>query len=185
MRRLVLGAMLLNAGCGGGAAEGTGRIGAEAGTLEPADSIRFVFDASAAEHPVVVAPYDGTGQPGWIVALRGDERMFFVERCEIEDCGVPPAVCGAVPPMVVDLRAVPSRSIETVWDLTTSTLDPETGCERREAVDGSGFVARFCYAIEAEAEGPVGAEPVFGTLVDRRCAEVPFQLSDSIVVFAL
>lgn len=148
--------------------------------------IRFAIEVDGQQSPLFVVPFDESAQAGWVQAFRDGQRIYFRERCEIEECGLPPAVCGAALPTVLDLTQRPGRSIETVWDGTTSVIDSAVQCERRVLVSRGEFVARFCYGFEAELEGdPDQGRPVAGRLIDRRCADIPFQLGDSLVLLSL
>jgi len=149
--------------------------------------IRFRIEVDDRETQFFVVPFDESAQPGWVTAYRDGERLYFRERCEIEECGLPPAVCGAALPTVLDLAAAASGSIETVWDGTTSVIDAVARCERREAVGPGDYVARFCYAFNAESEGDLDPRvgPVPGRLIDRYCTDVPFELGDSLVVLSM
>jgi hypothetical protein len=148
-------------------------------------AIRFAIEVDGRQSPFFVVPFEESAQVGWVQAYRNGELVYFQERCEIEECGLPPAVCGAALATVLDLARQPSRRIETVWDGTTSVIDPAIQCERREPVAPGDFVARFCYGFEAELEREADeAGPVAGRLIDRQCTDVPFELGDSLVLLS-
>jgi len=151
-------------------------------------SIRFAIELGrGVEGPVYVMLNDEDDQPGWVRSFRDGERMYLRERCEIEDCGVPPVVCGAAIPLVRDIKGTASlTSIEFVWDGMTSVLDPASGCETRRPAGAGDYVARFCFSRRAEfyAEGdPTVAIP--GGLVDPTCVERRFTLRDQQVVLRI
>jgi len=139
--------------------------------------MRFVLEVGGdAPGPVYVLLNGEDGTVGWVRAFRDGERIFFRERCEIADCGVPAAVCGAAIPFI---RNTAGSTIEFVWDGMTSVLDPISGCERRQRAPPGNYVARFCSSREAEFErggDPTRAVP--GRLVRARCVEKPFTLGE-------
>ena len=150
-------------------------------------SVRFAIELSAsASGPFYVSLSDADAQPGWVRAFRGGQRIFLLPRCDIEDCGAPPAVCGAALPVVLDLASVPDRSIEFVWDGMTSVIDTVTGCETRQMALQGEYLARFCYSSEAELDS-VGdpARPSPGRLVRPQCVEISFGLADREVVLRM
>ena len=67
------------------------------------DEFQFVISADRGTgDSVYVLRRETNGQPGWIEVFNGTQRVYLLERCEIEDCGQTPAVCGleAVPGVV-------------------------------------------------------------------------------------
>jgi hypothetical protein len=126
-------------------------------------------------------------QPGWVRLFRDSVRIYLRERCDIEDCGVPPAVCGAAIPLIRDITATANLTgIELVWDGMTSVLDSLSGCETRRPAGAGNYVARFCFSRRAEFEpggDPTGSVP--GTLVEPTCVEKPFTLGDQQVVLRI
>ena len=126
---------------------------------------------------------DPDGQPGWIRVSRDGERVFFRERCEIEDCGRSPVVCGAALETVVDIAALNDRSIALQWDGMTSVVRVVEGCEIREPATPGEYLARFCYSRQAEmTERGEPSQPSVGRLIDPECTERTFRLRDSEVV---
>ena len=146
--------------------------------------IRFVIEVgSDVPGPTYVLLNDADGQPGWIRAFRGPDRVYFRERCEIEDCARRAVVCGAAMPTIRDISATAQIGlIEFIWDGTTSVVDAVSGCETRHPALPGNFIARFCYSHEANFLGdpgdrdPSGAIP--GRLLRPLCAEQPFSLGD-------
>lgn len=120
------------------------------------------------------------GQPGWVVVRRGEDRMWFEARCEIEDCEEPSGVCGAALPRVRDITGgTRTGSIELFWDGVTSVRDPERGCERRVPAPPGDYVATFCWSLRAEFEGAGDPEEAIGgRVVDPTCVDVPFTFPD-------
>ena len=162
----------------------------EAASASPADRvvpIRFALEVgSDVQGPIYVQLSGEDNQPGWISAFRGSERVYFRERCEIEDCGSN-AVCGVSIPMVQDI-ADPGATgvIELMWDGLTSVADPVAGCELRQPAPQGEYVARFCYSREAELEGGVApTNPVPGGLVRATCTDLPFTLLEREVVLRI
>jgi hypothetical protein len=146
-------------------------------------AIRFAIEVAAdvsGPGPVWVQLNEEDAQLGWVKAFWGDERVYFRERCEIEDCVRPGVICGVAPLMV---RMIADRGqagmIEFVWDGMTSVIDPVNGCERREPAPPGEYTAQLCYAREAVLEGDGDpAVAVMGRLVDAQCSVMPFELSD-------
>ena len=107
-------------------------------------TIRFSIEPAPEDRvPVYVLVNGEDSQVGFVRVFREGERVFLQERCEIEDCGSPGVVCGAAIPMIADL-ASGFGSIEFLWDVTASTLDPVSGCEMRRPATRGEFTARFC-----------------------------------------
>lgn len=146
--------------------------------------IRFVIEVgSDVPAPTYVLLNDKDGQPGWIRAFRGSDRVYFRERCEIADCARRAVVCGAAIPTIRDISATGQIGlIEFIWDGTTSVVDAVSGCETRQPALPGHFIARFCYSHEANFLGdpgdrdPSGAIP--GRLLRPLCVEQPFSLGD-------
>jgi hypothetical protein len=152
---------------------------------ERATSIRFAIELTAdAEGPIYVLLSGADDQPGWIRASHAGARVYFKERCDIPDCGVDPAVCGAAIPLVRNLASsADERSIEFVWDLTTSVRDSVSGCETREAVPPGTYTARFCFSREAELQGQGDVtRGVMGRVVSPTCVDREFTLQEQQVV---
>lgn len=155
---------------------------------ERATSIRFAIELDAdAEGPIYVLLHGADDQPGWIRASHAGERVYFKERCEIPDCGVDAAVCGAAISLVRNLAgSADERSIEFVWDLTTSVRDSASGCETREAAPPGDYSARFCYSHEAELQGQGDvSRGVMGRIVSPTCVEREFTLQEQQVVLRI
>jgi len=150
-------------------------------------SVRFAIELSGTVNgPFYVSLSDAGDQPGWVRAFRGGQRIFLLPRCDIEDCGAPPAVCGAALPVVLDLARVPDRSIEFVWDGMTSVIDTVIGCETRQMALPGEYLARFCYSSEAELEsGSDPTRPSPGRLVRPQCVDMSFGLADREVVLRM
>jgi hypothetical protein len=154
---------------------------------QTAPSVRFALAlAPAAAGPVYVLIARTDGQPGWVQVTRDGTPVHLRERCEVEDCGAQAAVCGMAIPEVRDLAALENRLIELTWDLTTSVIDPVSGCERRERVSPGAFAARFCFAPRAEVGGASAFPGMPGDrLVDPTCIERAFTLEDREVVLVI
>ncbi len=154
---------------------------------QAATTIRFAIEVrEATVGPLYVLVSGADDQPGWVSASRDGERIWFRERCDIEDCSAPAAVCGAAIPMVRAL-AMPGapRRIELVWDGSTSEIAPVERCETRRPAAPGGYVARFCYAREAAFDGAGSGGPGRdrpGRLVRPTCVEQPFTRRDRDVV---
>jgi len=140
--------------------------------------------AGPATCPVYVALSSGDAAAGWVRVTRNGERIFLGERCDIEDCGVPPAVCGAAIPMVRGINgACGPKGVELVWDGTTSVVDSVARFETRRPAPPGDYVARFCYSRAADLEaGGDPARGVQGRLTDPTCVTRPFTLQDREVV---
>ena len=150
--------------------------------------IRFVIEVgSDVPGPTYVLLNDKDGQPGWIRAFRGSDRVYFRERCEIADCARRAVVCGAAMPMIRDISATGQIGlIEFIWDGMTSVVDAVSGCETRQPALPGNFIARFCYSREADFEGDSDlALGVPGRLIRPTCVEKPFTLLDREVVLKL
>jgi hypothetical protein len=148
-------------------------------------SIRFAVEVRSDEtRPVYILLNSEDDQPGWVKAFRDGQRIYFRERCEIEDCGVSSAVCGAAIPFVRKL--VPGTSMEFIWDGMTSALDPVSGCETRRPAAPGHYTASFCFARAVEVVR--GGDPdtaALARLVKPSCMEKPFSLLQEDVVFAV
>jgi hypothetical protein len=88
-------------------------------------------------------------------------------------------------PEIRDLAAADARSVELTWNLTTSVVDPLSGCERRERVPSGTFVARFCYARAAETAASSSPGMPGARLVDPTCHDREFTLDDREVVLVV
>ena len=153
-------------------------------TESPA-SIRFAIEVDGnVAGPIYVALNDEDDQLGWVKASLNGRRVYFKERCDIEDCGAPAAVCGAAIPHIKDI-AVGGRSIEGNWNGMTSQVDPVSGCESRRPAPLGNYIARFCYSDEAEFEGDDMTGAVPGRLIRPTCIEMPFTLQERQVVFRI
>ena len=124
------------------------------------------------------------GQPGWIEVSNGSQRVYLLERCEIEDCGQNQAVCGQTVPVIDNLTSpMSSGAITLEWDRSTSELDATLGCEIRTRVKADNLLARFCYALTAELEGERDAQGSgLGRLIDPICVEREFSFSEESMV---
>lgn len=152
-----------------------------------ASPVRFVFRvAPGVPGPVYVQVADVDNQAGWVrvtrlAGPRPGERVFLRERCEVEDCGAPAAVCGAGLPLVRDVAAG-ARAVEYRWDGATSAVDAATHCETRRPAPPGRYLARFCYARRADlAEGggapaPAAGGDQQGQVAAPTCRDVPFSL---------
>jgi len=123
-------------------------------------------------------------QLGWVTVFREGERIFLRERCEIEDCGVPAAVCGAAIPLIRNIAG--TGMIEVEWDGMTSVIDSISGCEMREPAAPGEYTARFCFSREARIDGagdPTSAVP--GGLIGATCHEQTFSLRQRQVVWGI
>lgn len=151
-------------------------LGSTCGPTTPADSVptRFILEAGNTTAPLFIRVATDDAQPGWISITHADgRRLYLNSRCDIGDCGKPPAVCGAAIPIVRDIAT--TGSIEFTWDGLDSSLDATSGCERREAAAAGAYVASFCYARSASVTGTGNpATGVQGTLNQPACATVPF-----------
>ena len=151
-------------------------------------SIRFAINVDGdVKGPIYVLLHGEDDQLGWVKVFRDGERIYFRERCEIEDCGVPVAVCGAAIPLVRNIAGGGDRSsVEFVWDGMTSVLDPLSGCESRHPAPPGSYMAQFCFSREAEIEGdgdPARAVP--GRLIRPMCMEKPFTLLEQEVILRI
>ena len=189
----LLTALVLSVGCGesGARAESIGErpdqsaVRVTAGESDQEVVIRFAIEvASNVAGPIYVLINDENDQPGWIRAFRGADRVYFRERCDIEDCARRAIVCGAAMPMIKNIASQAQIGLtEFIWDGTTSVVDTVSGCETRQPALSGNFIARFCYSREAEFEGDSDlALGVPGRLVRPTCVEKPFTLLDREVV---
>ncbi len=154
------------------------------GATEP-DEFQFVISVDRGTgDSVYVLRRASNGQPGWIELFNGSQRVYLLERCEIEDCGQNPAVCGQTVPVIDNLTSpMSSGAITLEWDRSTSELDATLGCEIRTRVKADNLLARFCYALTAELEGErdaQGSGP--GRLIDPICVEREFSFSEESMV---
>ncbi|UCG87492.1 MAG: hypothetical protein JSW71_02800 [Gemmatimonadota bacterium] len=152
-----------------------------------AQSIRFAIELSGdASGPLYVLLNEEDDQPGWVKVFRDGDRIYLRERCEIEDCGVPAAVCGAAVPLISDVAhgRIP-KGIEFGWDGLTSVLDSVSGCETRQPVSPGDYIARFCFSRAAEFEAESDPVAVPGKLIDPTCVERPFTLREPQVVLRI
>jgi hypothetical protein len=157
-------------------------------TLTPDASIRFAIrTAPDAEGPVYIVLNEEDDQVGWVRVVRDGERLYLKERCEIANCGEPPAVCGMAFRMIRNLAAgAGQRAIRFEWNGETSAIDESTGCESRIPAPGGAYVARFCHSGQAEFdEGVDPGRDAVGRLVEPTCVERPFTLADRLVEFVI
>lgn len=142
-------------------------------SLESA-SLRFILEApSGGASPVFVLLASSNDQPGWVsITDESGARVDIRPRCDIADCDMPPAVCGAGIPVIRDIAA---GRIEVEWDGMMSVIDPMRACETRRPAPPGRYVATFCHARQAsfvgEGDTKVGVQ---GSLVHPTCARVPF-----------
>ena len=177
-------ALVAGLGCGGKvdrsepagvpqAATDSVNLATSSGSATP---IRFAIEVgSDSMRTVYVLLNREDSQVGWVTVFREGERIFLRERCEIEDCGVPAAVCGAAIPLIRNIAG--AGIIEVEWTGMTSVLDSITGCEMREPAAPGEYTARFCFSRDARIEGegdPTHAAP--GRLVGATCIEKEFNL---------
>lgn len=84
----------------------------------------------------------------WLRVTFTGEPVHVTPRCEIPDCGRPPAVCGAALPRATRLR--PGDSLSFTWNGEVSTFSTSEGptgtCERRETALPGNYTAEMCYA---------------------------------------
>jgi len=150
-----------------------------------ATPIRFAIEVSSdSMRTVYVLLNREDSQVGWVTVFREGERIFLRERCEIEDCGVPAAVCGAAIPLIRNIAV--AGFIEVEWTGMTSVLDSITGCEVRQPAAPGEYTARFCFSRDARLEGegdPTRA--VVGRLVGATCTEQAFSLRQRQVVWGI
>ncbi len=147
-------------------------------------SIRFALRvAPGAEAPLYIVLNDEYSQVGWVKVFREGKRVFLSERCEIENCGEPPVVCGMAFRMIRNLAAAGGEeTIEFEWDVETSAIDESSGCEARVPAPDGAYVARFCHSREAEFdEGVDPGHTAAGRLIESTCVERPFTLADGLV----
>jgi len=148
------------------------------------DEFQFVISADrGSEDSVYVLRRKTNGQPGWIEVFNGSQRVYLLERCEIEGCGQR-GVCGLTPPVIENLTSpMSSGAITFEWDRFTSELDATLGCEIRTRVEADNLLARFCYALTADLQGErdaQGSGP--GRLIDPICVEKEFSFSEESLV---
>lgn len=150
---------------------------------EPAP-ITFAIEVANAAGPVYVMLGGSDDQPGWVSVTGPAGRVYLRERCEIEDCGAPPAVCGAALPVIRNIGAGAAvRRVELTWDGMTSELDVDARCERRRPAPPGAYVARFCHAREADLEGTAPVQS--GRLVRPTCVDRPFTLRERRVTLTI
>ncbi len=163
----------------------------DSGRSQAADQpavIRFAVELSSeVSGPIYVLLNGEDNQLGWVAVSRGPDRIYFRERCEVEDCARLGVVCGAAVSMVSNIAGEGgARTIEYEWNGITSVLDPVSGCESRETSPPGDYVARFCYSREARFEGEAdetGAVP--GRLLNPTCVEKRFALDEREVVLII
>lgn len=150
-------------------------------------SVRFVIEVGPdGAGPIYVSLAEASGQPGWIGIHHGQERIFLRERCEVEDCGRSPVVCGPALQTVVDVASLSDRSVTLVWDGSTSVVRAPNTCETREPAPPGEYVARFCYSREVQvADRSDLTQPTVGLLLQPICVERAFGLEDAVVVLTL
>jgi hypothetical protein len=160
---------------------------ADAGPQPASAGIRFAIELDGeTAGPIYVQLNGEDGQVGWARASRDGERVYLRERCEIEDCGVDPAVCGAAIPLIRDIAgAGDGRGVEYLWDGSTSAIDATSGCESRRPALPGNYLVRFCYSREAEFEGGDVARAAQGRLIDPTCVERAFTLDEQEVVLRI
>lgn len=105
---------------------------------------------------------------GFSITDESGARVDIRPRCDIADCDVPPAVCGAGIPVIRDIAA---GRIEVEWDGMMSVIDPVRACETRRPAPPGRYVATFCHSRQAsfvgEGDTKVGVQ---GSLVQPTCA---------------
>ena len=157
-------------------------------TTEPSASIRFAIEVGVGvAGPIYVLLNEASGQVGWVRAFQDGERIYFRERCEIEDCANRGVVCGAALSMIKNIaNGSQTGMIEFVWDGMTSVVDAVSGCETRQPAPPGDYIARFCYSREAEFDGDSDpTRAVRGRLVRPTCTDQPFTLLEQEVVLRI
>ena len=148
------------------------------------DEFQFVISADRGTgDSVYVLRRETNGQPGWIEVFNGSQRVYLLERCEIEGCGQT-GVCGLTVPVIENLTSPQSSGAITFeWDRSTSELDATLGCEIRTRVEADNLLARFCYALTADLQGERDAQGSgSGRLIDPICVEKEFSFSEESMV---
>lgn len=192
MRASAVLALMVVASCTSGAAGNGGASAAAsntpgASTTAPAEygAVRFAIVADASHRgDAWVQVSDEGSQPAWITLMRGTERVWINERCELPDCGQEPAVCGAGIAMVRNIGGgAVERTIELTWDGKTS-VRTSAGCEVRERVQASAgaLTARICWSTRAERQGGGGPMMGPGRVVNATCAERQVTSRDTAIV---
>jgi hypothetical protein len=187
--------LILAAACAGkpgaagsaGDAEGAARSAAVDAMPRDSLSIRFAIQVNPDEAgPIYVLLNGEDGQIGWVKVFRGGQRIYLRERCEIEDCGAPAAVCGAALPLIRNIAGGRGqRSVEYIWDGMTSVVDSVSGCESRDPAPPGDYSAEFCFSREADLQGGDPTRGVPGRLVQPTCSRKPFALRDEEVVLII
>jgi hypothetical protein len=174
-----------SAGNGGASASASGTPSAT--TAMPAEfgTVRFAIVAEPSRRSDVwVQVSDEGNQPAWITLMRGTDRIWINERCELADCGQEPAVCGAGIAMVRNIGGDASeRAIELTWDGMTS-VRTSAGCETRERVqaDPGALTARICWAARADRQGGGGPLMGPGRVSSATCTERQVTSRDTAIV---
>lgn len=165
------------------AAVGLLGVGCAATALPERSGMGFALNvATGATGPMFVQVTNQEDQPGWIhVSHATGGRVYLRARCDIPDCGKPPAVCGAAMPIVRDIAV--ARRVEFVWDGMESVLDTVAGCESRQRAPAGAYIASFCYSGIASLQG--GGDVKTGTVglvQEPICTDVPFAIPGTNVV---
>jgi hypothetical protein len=74
------------------------------------------------EFQFVISADRGTGDsvyvlrraPVWIEVFNGSQRVYLLERCEIEGCGQTPGVCGLTVPVIDNLTSPKNFGVITL-----------------------------------------------------------------------
>ncbi len=143
----------------------------------PSDEVRFSLMISNDVPESIWVQLNGLdGQPAWLTVLGPEGRIWFDERCEIEDCFDPTGVCGAAEPRLRDITGGHATGqIDLYWDGVTSVVDGD--CERRVNAPPGSYQARFCWSLQADVDEDDSRDPTFGvggTLIEPVCATVDF-----------
>lgn len=191
MRPIVAAVLALAACTSGGAGNGASSASASgtpsASSAAPAEfgTVRFAIVARPTHREDVwVQVSDEGSQPAWITLMRGTERVWINERCELPDCGQEPAVCGAGIPMVRNVGgAAAERAIELTWDGRTS-VRASAGCEMRERVQASAgaLTARICWSARVERQGGGGPLMGPGRVTGATCTDRQVTSRDTAIV---
>ena len=159
----------------------------ERGSSSTSTALRFAIEADpGVPGPLYVELNGESGQVGWVTARVGGERIFFRERCEIADCGVPASVCGAAIPLIRDIAATTGNGrVEFEWDGTTSALDAGSQCESRVPAPEGTYDARFCLSHEANFSSGDPSRAAQGRLTNPTCVDRSFTLRDREVILTV
>jgi hypothetical protein len=154
---------------------------------EPANFQFAISVDSGVRDPVYVLRRTTTDQPGWIEVFNDNQRVYLLERCDIEICGQNSGVCGQTVPFIENLTSPKSSgSIVLDWDRYTSKLDSTLGCEIRTKVKTDNLHARFCYSPTAEIEGEWDDEGAGeGRLIGPICLQKEFSLSEENLILKI